>query len=618
MRYFNGKPLELLAPAGNFEIFETVVKTGCDAIYFGGQQLNMRMIRKGFNFSNEELKEAIDMAHSAGKLAYITVNNLLDTKEINVARDYLAYLETIQPDALIVQDFAIIELIREMGLHLPVHASVMMNVHNLPMIQALKKQGVSRVVLSRETTLAEVQYLKSHTDVELEYFTHGDMCIAHGAQCYYSSMIFGMSSNRGKCLKPCRWNFNDSYPLAVKDLCLYPYLPEMIQAGVTSFKLEGRMREKEFISQLIGYYADAFDRYIEDPVSFNRWKSYPEIVDKRKRDLSTAYAFGNPGKDNINTRWEGTGKFYSTGKMFSTPTEELDITNEQTTALEKVLSVRSTEVGSPKLAVRVNNMEQAEAVLELSVDRLYLAADVYLPDPAFSLTDIKALSERRGKTELYVCTPRMMNALHFDQYSAWLPKAKSYVQGILVSNLGAIEAFGGLGLNMAGDYSLNVYNGLSAEFYKRQGLKTLTPSLELFGEDLAQLIESTSDLELVVQGPLPAMYLEHDLFKAMGWPEDQPGMLENEAGRFPVYKDVSGRNHVFGTHQLTLLPLAETLKKSPLAFVRIEGQIESAASLKNLIQLYQQALVGQANGEVLYHKLQNTTTHSYAYGALKF
>lgn len=633
MRYFDGKPIELLAPAGNFEIFESIVHSKCDAIYFGGQQLNMRMIRKGYNFTDEELKKAVDLAKTLDKRTYITVNNLVDGKELEIAKTYLKTLEEIAPDALIVQDFAIIELIREMNLNLKVHASVMMNVHNQPMIDALKRLGVERVVLSRETSLAEASAFRRASDMELEYFTHGDMCIAHGAQCYHSAMVFGMSSNRGKCLKPCRWWYNDQqFPLAVKDMCMYPYLPEMIHAGITSFKIEGRMREKEFITRLINLYGDALDRYIADPVGYDRLKDYDEIVQGRKRDLSTAYAFGKPGVENINTRYEGTGKFYSTGKMFSTPTEALSIDDEQVSHLKNNFEKISGTHDKTKLSVRVNHMDQALMAISLGVDRLYLAADVYLPAQAFTIDQIKALREAIDKqgqtrgglkaTELYMATPRMMNSLHFEQFGIWLPKVKAYLDGLLVTNLGAIESFKPLGLTMVGDSSLNIFNPLSAAFYQSEGLTGVTASLELFAEDLSSLAKAMSQsalsLEVVAQGRPVTMYLEHDLYTAMEQPEDQVLHLKNEAGQFPVYKDVFGRNHMLSTHSLSLLPALSSLK-GHFDYLRIEAQSSTLEEMSCWINLYQSALYdGKAEVELYSDLLSQWENQAFTFGALKF
>lgn len=167
----------------------------------------MRLMRKGFNFSLEEITEAVKIAHGLGKKVYVTVNNLLNEGELEEAEAYLRFLESAGPDAIIVQDFAVLSLVREMGLNIKVHSSVMMNVHNVEMVRALQEMGVTRVVTSREMDLMTTRYLQQATGMELEYFVHGDMCSVHGANCYFSSMVFGMSSNRGKCLKPCRWDY---------------------------------------------------------------------------------------------------------------------------------------------------------------------------------------------------------------------------------------------------------------------------------------------------------------------------------------------------------------------------------------------------------------------------
>ena len=306
-RQWNNRSLELLAPAGTFDIFRQISDSACDAIYCGGQNLNMRMIRKGYNLSNEELKDAVQLAREKGKKTYITVNSLLDPSELNQANEYLDILQEISPDGLIVQDTAILKMAKEKGLTIPLHASVMMNVHNLDMIRRLERRGISRVVLSREMSLDQVRALSGQTDMELEYFTHGDMCAVHGSQCLYSSYLFGMSSNRGRCLKPCRWPLSgasEPFPLAVKDLSLYSHLSDMILAGICSFKIEGRMRGADFIVSLINRYGEALDRFLDDPVA-HAHSDMADMEPFRKRDYSTAYAFGKPGMSNINRRGRG-------------------------------------------------------------------------------------------------------------------------------------------------------------------------------------------------------------------------------------------------------------------------------------------------------------------------
>ncbi len=629
MRKFNGQDIELLAPAGNYEIFKSIVETKCDAVYFGGQSLNMRMIRKGFNFSDEELKSAVDLAHQHGKRAYITVNNLIDFDEIKTAEEYLLKLKEINPDALIVQDFAIIELAEKLNLSFEIHASVMMNVHNAPMVKALEKKGVKRAILSRESSLEDIRWIKSQTSMELEYFTHGDMCIAHGSQCYYSSMLFGMSSNRGKCLKPCRWWFSVSdesdektFPLAVKDLCMYPYIPEMISAGVTSFKIEGRMRDKDFITALINQYGDAFDRFIADPVGFDRYKDYEILYDNRKRDFSTAYAFGKPGAENINRRFEGTGKFYSTGKMFSTPTQEHHIDDETTEALRKRLeTIDSVEkINKTALSVRVNTKEQAIVAIEEQVDRLYIAADVFLPYQPMSIEDIKELSkmikdQENHPTQLYLGTPRMMKHHQFEIYKPWIKQLEPFVDGLLLGNLGAIEAFKDINLDKVGDFSLNVMNPLATKFYSEQGLTQVTASLELNADNLRDLCKGFKNIEVVVNGRLPAMYFEHDFYKVYNFSTDQTLKLHNEAGVFEIYKDQHERTHLLTTLSLNYLPLIDRIKDLDVKMVRIEGQVETLDALRNIIRRYKNVLKDDSKREEIAKAMD--LSH-YTYGALKF
>lgn len=606
MRYFNEQIVELLAPAGNFDIFKGIVKSKCDAIYFGGPALNMRLIRKGFNFSENEITQAVSMAHDEGKKVYITVNNLIDPSEIEQAKRYLEFLAEVGPDAVIVQDLGILKMMRQDDLPLAAHASVMMNVYNLPTVLALKRVGVSRVVLSRNCSLADISYIKQHADIEIEYFTHGDMCIAHGAQCYYSSMLFGMSSNRGKCLKPCRWWFsqdaadenilqmpdeNKRFPLAVRDMCMYKYLPEMIHAGVNSFKIEGRMRDKDFIVRLVNIYGDALDRYIEDPIGWDPNENYKTLFDTRKRDFSTASAFGNSGAENLNTRWEGTGKFFSTGKMFSTPTPETAITEDVTQSLRERIAPLPEGKPLPKISVRVNNPAQATAAAAAGAHRIYAAGDVFMPDIPFSVKSLAKLKEDLQKispeTELYLGTPRMMNSLHLDTYKANAESLRPYIDGLLVGDLGAVELLKTTGFALAGDFSLNVLNGLAAEFLLEQGLCTVTCSVEMNAESLVGIAQDcAARLELIAYGRLEAMYFDHNFFEVNGASTGEPFSLYNEGGKYDIYMDGHHRTHLLTTRPFSLLPLLEEIQSLGLNMLRIEAQTETPEAIKAIVKAF--------------------------------
>nr|MDA3846101.1 U32 family peptidase [Vallitaleaceae bacterium] len=451
---FNGKKIELLAPAGNMEIFKKVVHANCDALYFGGKRLNMRMIRKGFNFSNDEIQEAVTMAHQLNKKVYITVNNMINDYETAEATEYLHFLEDVNVDGIIIQDLGILQICKEEKINgLAIHSSVMMNVHNLEFINTLKDFGVSRVVLSREMDLNSAKLLQIQTDIETEYFVHGDICAVNDANCYYSSILWGNSSNRGRCFKPCRWSysikkdgsvFSTKYPLAAKDMYMYEHIPELIEANVTSFKIEGRMRDADFIVDLVNKYGEAIDRYIENPLAFNRKKYSKELFENRKRDFTTAYAFSKPGLDFINTRYEGTGKFYSTGKVFSTPTEEPDLTDEVIRTINNALSNCSSNksVNKQQLSVKVNNYAQAQLCIELGVNRVYLPAEVFKPDQVITTDELQGLVAIKNTTELYLDLPQMMDELQFDIIDQYLSKYGNLLDGLLVSNLGAVKRYG--------------------------------------------------------------------------------------------------------------------------------------------------------------------------------
>lgn len=638
-RQFHPKKIELLAPAGTFEIFQKIIKSGANAVYFGGKSLNMRMHREDYNFTREEMKEAVAMAHSFNKKAYITVNSLLSQKDLKEAEAYLQFLNDIQPDALIIQDFAILELINRLHLNLTLHASVMMNAHNLQTIEALKELGIIRIVASREMDLKTIQNLHLQTDMEFEYFIHGDMCIAHGGQCLYSGILFGKSSNRGLCMKPCRWSFKikkdgfifpTEYPMAVKDMCMYEHIPEMMESGIVSFKIEGRMRDAEYLMHLIHCYSDAIDRYMEDPIGYDRKKNIQVIYENRKRDVSTAYAFGKPGLANINSRYEGTGKLYSHGKVFSSPVEEREISKERVNEIKKILMGQSASPKKAILSVKVNSYEQGKVALEEGVDVLYLSGEVFEPDHPFSKKEILHLIRQKKDTKIYLGLPRMMFEDDFSRYRRLFNENALDLDGLLITNLGAIREFRQLGWELIGDYCLNIYNHEAANFYQKQGLSAATLSVEIPLKDAIDTVQKSSiPTEIIVHGSPVVMYMEHDLYEntlvldPIGY-EDNHGadhsilILADEKGyEHPVYRDHRGRNHMTLCKDLCYLPFLKELHAIGIHRFRIEGCHYDLNRFQKIIRIYQEALRDLTRCERLFASLTSVQDR-FTLGSFQF
>ncbi|AKB84145.1 DUF3656 domain-containing protein [Methanococcoides methylutens] len=268
---------ELLAPAGNWESFVAAVENGADAVYLGAKTLGARAYAG--NFTLEEIREAIDYAHLRGVKVFVTVNTLVKDQQMKNAAKLLCSLSEYGVDAVIVQDIGLLSLAKELVPELPIHASTQMTIHNTEGVRFLEELGVKRVVLAREMSLEEIRSVKQATNVEIETFVHGALCISYSGQCLLSSMIGGRSGNRGHCAQPCRKMYElemdgqvveteGPYLLSPKDLNTTEMLPQLIEAGVESFKIEGRMKRPEYVAGVVSTYRNLIDRYMEDPDSY--------------------------------------------------------------------------------------------------------------------------------------------------------------------------------------------------------------------------------------------------------------------------------------------------------------------------------------------------------------
>ncbi len=258
----NENKIELLAPAGNYDIFLLALRAGADAVYFAGSKFGARAFAN--NFSDEEVIKAIQTAHLFQKKVYLTVNTLLKELELQSLYAYLLKFYEEGLDGVIVQDIGVMAYIREAFPNLDLHASTQMTVTGVSGIHVLESMNVKRVVLARELSLTEIKEIKAKTDMELEIFIHGAMCYSYSGQCLLSSILGGRSGNRGRCAQPCRLPYqidhtDSCYPLSMKDQCAINYLEELIHIGVDSLKIEGRMKKPEYVVMVTAIYRKYID-----------------------------------------------------------------------------------------------------------------------------------------------------------------------------------------------------------------------------------------------------------------------------------------------------------------------------------------------------------------------
>lgn len=270
--------VELLAPAGSFESLKTALHFGADAVYCGGPMLQLRASGAGFSF--EQLKEAVEYTHSKGKKIYVTVNCFAQNEEIDVLGEYAEKLYNMGVDAVIVSDLGAVAELHEKCPSLPVHVSTQANTQNYKTIEVYSKMGASRVVLGREMTIEQIKSLKNRLPqgMEIEVFVHGAMCMAYSGRCLLSSFLSNRSGNRGECSQPCRWNYylveekrqnmflpvieedNATAILSSTDLKAIEFLDELEEAGVTSFKIEGRMKSPYYVATVVNAYRQYMDK----------------------------------------------------------------------------------------------------------------------------------------------------------------------------------------------------------------------------------------------------------------------------------------------------------------------------------------------------------------------
>ncbi|MGD8291645.1 MAG: U32 family peptidase [Desulfobacterales bacterium] len=303
--------VELLAPAGNFEKLEIAIHYGADAVYLGGKEFSLRNFSG--NFSLDEIGQAVVYAHGRGVKVYVTVNVYARNEEQPLIAEYLKKLSAIKPDGLILADPGVILNARELVPHIPLHLSTQSNSTNYNTVEFWRRLGIHRVNMARELNLAEIKSIAQRSQIEIEAFVHGAMCISYSGRCLLSSFMAGRHSNRGMCTHPCRWKYalveetrpgqympfaedeRGSYIFNSKDLCMIEHIPEIINSGVAAIKIEGRMKGINYLASVVKVYREAIDRYVGNPDGYNESPDWMiELAKLNHRGYCTGFYFGDP------------------------------------------------------------------------------------------------------------------------------------------------------------------------------------------------------------------------------------------------------------------------------------------------------------------------------------
>lgn len=308
---------ELLVPAGSLEVLKIAVIYGADAVYIGGEVFGLRA--KAKNFSMEDMKEGIEFAHAHNVKVYVTANILAHNYDLDGVREYFNELKSVRPDALIISDPGIFTIAREVLPDMEIHISTQANNTNYGTYNFWYKLGAKRVVTARELSLAEIKEIRANIpdDMEIETFIHGAMCISYSGRCLLSNFMVGRDANRGECTHPCRWKYSlmeekrpgeyfpvyenerGTYIFNSKDLCMIEHLPDLIEAGIDSFKIEGRMKTALYVATVARTYRKAIDDYMESPDKYKENMPWylDQISDCTYRQFTTGFFYNKPSED---------------------------------------------------------------------------------------------------------------------------------------------------------------------------------------------------------------------------------------------------------------------------------------------------------------------------------
>lgn len=418
------KKPELLSPAGNMECLKAAITAGCDAVYLGGKSFGARNYAS--NFSDSELIEAIFYAHIYGVKVYVTVNTLIFENEIPNFMKYIDFLHRNNVDAIIIQDLGMLDLVKQTYPNLEIHASTQMHIHNIEGVKLIQKLGVERVVLARETSIEEIEKIKEKTTANLEVFIHGALCISYSGQCLMSYFQGGRSGNRGSCAQCCRLPYDliqdnkkvnhDQYLLSTKDLCTIQEIGRLIEIGVDSLKIEGRMKRPEYVYIVTKLYRIAIDQYIKNKKVEISNQDFQKLFKIFNRKFTRGFLF-HEKNDSFTNSYRPNHMGIKIGKVISKERNFISIQLEENIHQEDGIRIlnKNKDFGCTLNKI-YKNRKLVQSAKSGEIITLYINAPIHIGDVVIKTTDKidmeliqKQLLENPKKIDVFITLKCLLN-----------------------------------------------------------------------------------------------------------------------------------------------------------------------------------------------------------------
>ena len=550
---------ELLSPCGSLDALTAAVEGGADAVYFGGTVFNARMNAK--NFDRADVRSAVGYCHENGVKAYVTLNTQIYDRELKSALDHAAFLYESGADALITADMGLSSLIKK---HIPdfeLHASTQATVHNLAGAEKLYDLGFSRVVGAREMDIDNIRTLcKSRAEIEM--FVHGAICVSVSGQCLMSAMLGGRSGNRGQCAQPCRMCYNGEYPLSIKDMCLAGHIPSLIDAGVASLKIEGRMKSPAYVYGVTKIYRRLLDE--------RRAATRDEINELQRlfsrSGFTDGYYTGNIGKNMLGIRTEN---------------DIAKTRNEGSFKSGSIKPVEESVKSAPTIPVKLDFPQKRRT--EKAVFTASFREAGQIPESHNLDITYLPLSKYRNVSN-GVALPPVIFDNELDGVKRGLENAvKQGAKHVLVHNIGQLDLVREFGLVPHGSHRLNVFNNYSADFWQSNGaLSSIILSAELILPQMRDIILPEGVKKgAIVYGRLPLMTLHK--------PVEKKNLRDNRGANFPIYPE-EGKDILYNSVNIYMADQLDRLDASGIEERHLIFTGENRGEVMRVLYAYQHKL----------------------------